>query len=192
MYFKSFPTTKWNGKDMVDLSRRADLLAKVQGNPMVFLPYTVKEEDTMESIAYFYYGDADLSWLIAMANDVIDPYTDFWMNTPTLDRYIAEKYAEEAKAHLNLDYSPEDVQVLEFTKNATITDNVVYYHSIFNDEVRISRATQETSKYASDEFVPMRYYDYEVYENEKKRNIQVIKKDYVNQLIDEMKTILND
>ena len=54
MYFKSFPTTKWNGKDMVDLSRRADLLAKVQGNPMVFLPYTVKEEDTMESIAHFY------------------------------------------------------------------------------------------------------------------------------------------
>ena len=192
MYFKSFPTTNCNGQEMVDLSRRADLIAKLQGDPMVFLPYTLEEGDTMESVAYNYYGDAKLSWLIGMANDVIDPYTDFWKSDATLDRYIAEKYAEECKTALNLSYTPEDNQIIEWTKNETITDNIIYYASKYSDELRISRATQEGGKYASAEFLAMRYYDYEVKENEKKRNINVIGTQYVNQIIDEMKTILND
>tara|TARA_A200000159_G_scaffold116663_2_gene110176 strand:+ start:903 stop:1481 length:579 start_codon:yes stop_codon:yes gene_type:complete len=192
MYFKSFPTTNWNGQEMVDLSRRADILTKIQGDPTVFLPYTLKENDTMESVAYYYYGDAGLSWLVGMANDIIDPYTDFWKPFPVLERFIAEKYAEECKASLNLSYTPEDIQVIEWTKNATILDNIVYYVSLLNDDLKISRKTQEGGKYASSEFVAQRYYDYEIDENEKKRNIQVISNEYVAQIIDEMKTILND
>jgi len=177
---------------MVDLSRRADIIAKLQGDPLVFLPYTLEEGDTMESVAYNYYGDAKLSWLIGLANDVIDPYTDFWKSDATLDRYIAEKYAEECKTALNLSYTPEDNQVLEWTKNETTNENIVYYVSKYSDELKISRATQEGGKNASAEFLAMRYYDYEVKENEKKRNINVIGLQYVNQIIDEMKTILND
>jgi len=192
MYFKSFPTTNWNGQPMVDLSRRADVLQKLQGDPKVFLPYTLKEEDTMETVAYHYYGDADLSWLIAIANDIIDPYTDFWKPFDVLNRFIADKYAEECKASLNLSYTPENDQIIEWTKNETILDNIVYYVSSLTDEIKISRKTQEGGKYASAEFVPERYYDYEVKENEKKRNISLISNNYVAQIIDEMKTILND
>ncbi len=192
MYFKSFPTVIWNGQEMVDLSRRADILQKIQGDPTVFLPYTLEEGDTMESLAYNYYGDAELSWLIGMANDVIDPYTDFWKPFNVLERFIAEKYAEECKTALNLSYTPEDTQVIEWTKNTTTNENVVYYYSKNSKDLRISRATQEGGKYASAEFVPMRYYDYEIDENEKKRNISVIARQYVPQIIDEMKTILND
>ena len=192
MYFKSFPTTIWNGQEMVDLSRRADILQKIQGDPMVFLPYTLEEGDTMESLAYNYYGDAELSWLIAMANDVIDPYTDFWKPIDVLERFIAEKYAEECKTALNLSYTPEDNQVIEWTKNTTTNENIVYYYSINSKDLKISRATQEGGKYASAEFVPMRYYDYEIDVNEEKRNISVIARQYVSQIIDEMKTILND
>lgn len=192
MYFKSFPTTIWNGQEMVDLSRRADILQKIQGDPMVFLPYTLEEGDTMESLAYNYYGDAELSWLIAMANDVIDPYTDFWKSNDVLERFIAEKYAEECKTALNLSYTPEDNQVIEWTKNTTTNENIVYYYSINSKDLKISRATQEGGKYASAEFVPMRYYDYEIDVNEEKRNISVIARQYVSQIIDEMKTILND
>jgi hypothetical protein len=192
MYFKSFPTVNWNGQEMVDLSRRADIMSKLQGDSLVFLPYTLEEGDTMESVAYNYYGDAGLSWLVGMANDIVDPYTDFWKPDDVLERYIAEKYTLEAKTDLNLDYTPEDIQVIEWTKNETITDNIVYYASKYSPDLRITRATQEGGKYASAEFIAMRYYDYEVQENEKKRNINVVGTQYVNQIIDEMKTILND
>jgi len=192
MYFKSFPTVNWNGQEMVDLSRRADIMSKLQGNPLVFLPYTLEEGDTMESVAYNYYGDAGLSWLVGMANDIVDPYTDFWKPNDVLERYIAEKYAEECKTSLNLSYTPEDIQVIEWTKNETITSNIVYYASKYSSDLRITRATQEGGKYASAEFIAMRYYDYEVQENEKKRNINVIGTQYVNQIQDEMKSILND
>jgi len=192
MYFKSFPTTNWNGQEMVDLSRRADILQKLKGDPLLFLPYTLEEDDSMESVADFYYGDAKLSWLIAMANGIVDPYTDFWKREDVLHRFIAEKYAEECKASLNLDYTPEDDQIIRWTQDTNYLDNIVHYYSINSDELIISRKTQEGGKYASAEFVPLRYYEYEVKENEKKRNISVIATQYVAQIIDEMKTILND
>ena len=190
MYFKSFPTTIWNKKEMVDISRRAAILKKVKGDPYAFVPYTIQDGDTMEMIAYHYYGDAGLSWLVAIANDVIDPYCDFWKESNELEKFIANKYAEEAKKDLNLSYAPEDSQVITWTKNATITTNVKYYYSNENPNIQITPATQET--YPSNEFIALRYYDYEVAKNEKKRNINLISDIYVNQIIDEMKTVLND
>jgi len=241
MYFKSFPTTLWDKKEMVDISRRATILNKVKGDPYGFVPYTVQDGDTIEMIAYHYYGDAELSWLILLANNIIDPYEDFFKEKGQLDQYIINKYRNEwyqsvivnnvlqlADPATNsistdpevtleryLDYTVNsnytewdaDEIVLRWTQNQAVppsnTGNnflteaaaqafktIKYYYSTNNPNIQISPATQ--IKYPSGEFVPKYIYDYEVDENEKKRNINLISDIYVNQIIDEMKTVLND
>lgn len=238
MYFKSFPTTTWDKKEVVDISRRATILNKVKGDPYGFIPYTVQDGDTIEMIAYHYYGDAELSWLILLANDIIDPYEDFFKEEAQLDQYIINKYRDDwyqtvivnnilqlpDPATNLISTDPEvtliayldminnegyklwnaDETVLRWTQNqvdprssnqlsegaAQAFKTIKYYYSTNNPNIQISPATQ--AKYPSGEFVPKYIYDYEVDENEKKRNINLVSDVYVNQLIDEMKTVLND
>ena len=241
MYFKSFPTTLWDKKEMVDISRRATILNKVKGDPYGFVPYTVQDGDTIEMIAYHYYGDAELSWLILLANNIIDPYEDFFKEKGQLDQYVINKYRDEwyqtvivnnilsledpatnavstdpeVTLIVYLDYINNegytvwnaDEIVLRWTQNQAALPSsagnnylsedgsqafktIKYYYSTNNPNIQISPATQ--IKYPSGEFVPKYIYDYEVDENEKKRNINLISDIYVNQIIDEMKTVLND
>ena len=234
MYFKSFPTTTWDKKEVVDISRRATILNKVKGDPYGFVPYTVQDGDTIEMIAYHYYGDAELSWLILLANDIIDPYEDFFKEKAQLDQYIINKYRDEwqqtvlAAGRISVGLSTsydtttiegynehlnnknfrlwsEDEIILRWTQNQVVASNptsfleevgsqffetIKYYYSKNNPNIQITPATQ--AKYPSGEFVPKYIYDYEVEENEKKRNINLISDIYVNQIIDEMKTVLND
>lgn len=233
MYFKSFPTTLWDKKEMVDISRRASILNKVKGDPYGFVPYTVQDGDTIEMIAYHYYGDAELSWLILLANDIIDPYEDFFKEKGRLDQYITNKYRDEwyqkvlltgkVSAGLSASYDTttiegyneslnnnnfrlwsEDEIVLRWTQNQVVPTNplylsepaaqffetIKYYYSKNNPNIQITPATQ--IKYPSGEFLPKYIYDYEVEKNEKKRNINLISDIYVNQIIDEIKTVLND
>ena len=191
MYFKSFPTTIWDNKEMVDISRRAAVMKKLKGDPYAFIPYTIQQGDTIEMIAYYYYGDAKLSWLIMLANDIIDPYCDFWKEDSVLESFIVNKYrthAENALGKTNLSYR----EVLEWTQNETILENIIYYYSKFDSNIQVGRKTQESTKFAASEFLPLRYYDYEYQQNESKRTINLISDVYVRQIIDEMKTILND
>jgi phage tail protein X len=234
MYFKSFPTTTWDKKEVVDISRRATILNKVKGDPYGFIPYTVQDGDTIEMIAYHYYGDAELSWLILLANDIIDPYEDFFKEKAQLDQYVINKYRDDwyqkvlltgkVSSGLNTAYDTttiegynrylgndnfrywsEDEIILRWTQSqvaprslnpylnesaAQFFETIKYYYSTDNPNIQISPATQ--AKYPSGEFVPKYIYDYEVDENEKKRNINLVSDVYVNQLIDEMKTVLND
>ena len=177
---------------MVDISRRADILNMVSGDPLAFVPYIIQEGDTMENIAYNYYGEAELSWLIAIANDIIDPYADFWKPQQEFERFVAQKQAEEAKKDLNVTHNLEDQQIINWTKATTTNENIVYYFSKYNDNIQVNRKTQETPGFAAGEFAPLRYYDYELKVNEEKRTINLISDVYVNQIIDEMKTVLND
>lgn len=187
-YFKNFPTTLWNKQIVVDISRRAAILDKFASNPYAFQTYTIQEEDTLEQIAYHYYGNASYSWLIVLANNIVDPYTDFWKNQRTLQKFIAQKYFDEASEYYGIE-EPSEQQVLEFTQNRTISDNIVYWYSQYNEDIQINNLTQETIP--SGEFLPMRYYEYEEKKNEELRTIYLINDSYVSQLVDEMRTLLH-
>ena len=187
-YFSSFPTITWNNFEMVDISRRAVVLKKLRGNPYLFAPYVCGEDDTIENIAQYYYGDPKLSWMVALANNIVDPYSDFFKNQTKLKLFIAQKYRAEAITHYQNSNITDD-NVIAWTQNTTITDNIIHYYSQYNKEVQITKET--FAKYPNGEFLPMRAYDYEQEENESKRTIQLIDVQFVGQIENEMKALLN-
>lgn len=195
MYFKKFPNVLWNQRKLVDITRRAALIDKFKGNPYVFLPYTIREQDTIESIAYNYYGDPKMSWLIIVANNIIDVHSDFWKSQKPFESLISAKYKEQAERSTGRydadEYIPmTEREVVEWTQNETITDNIIHYFSVANKDVIVSKRTWE--EFPDGEFFPLRIYDYEDQLNEQKRNIVLISKNYVNQLNSELERVLND
>jgi hypothetical protein len=55
-YFENFPIVDYDGKKVRDITRRNTFLKSITTNPMLFLPYTVKQNERAEDVAQFYYG----------------------------------------------------------------------------------------------------------------------------------------
>lgn len=120
-YFDKIPDITYNRVLVKDISRRVAFLKKTIENPYIFLPYTIEEGDRAEDIAYHYYGDPNYSWLVYLANDIIDPYNEWPMDEYTFNQYIIEKYKDQAGGRTGYD-------VLNWAQDTTRTDNIVYYY----------------------------------------------------------------
>jgi hypothetical protein len=191
-YFQHFPYILYNDEVVTDITRRSSVLKKLEGNPYLFLPYTIKEGDTIETIADDYYGDPGLSWLIVMANNIIDPIADFFKDYQTFNEFVIQKYSKDAEK--SLDRALKKYEILEWTQDTSRTDNIIYYRSVYNKDVLLSKETflnNETTKNFYTDFQPLRFFQYETEENDKLRTIQLISSQYTGQVIQEMRTILN-
>lgn len=106
MYFNSFPQTKYtikgNTQNVLDIFRRVAILKE---KTTAYFDLLVTDSDTIETLAEKYYGDANLSWIIALTNDIIDPLSEFPMSRMTLTQLYNTKYSGDilyAEANLNL------------------------------------------------------------------------------------------
>lgn len=119
-YFENFPIVEYNGKQVRDITRRNNFVKSVSTNPMLFLPYTVKQNERAEDIAEFYYGSVDYVWLVYMANQIIDPYYEWPMDEETFNKYIIAKYQEVS--------GETGDDVVEWSKDEGNDENIVYYY----------------------------------------------------------------
>lgn len=119
-YFENFPEVVYDGKRVKDITRRNQFVRGLQNNPLLYMPYTVEEGERAEDIANFYYGSVDYVWLIYMANNIIDPYHEWPLNTIEFNDMLIEKYAESSGL------TGQDV--LDWTRTDDTEDNIVYYY----------------------------------------------------------------
>lgn len=119
-YFENFPEVVYDGKRVKDITRRNQFVRGLQNNPLLYMPYTVEEGERAEDIANFYYGSVDYVWLIYMANNIIDPYHEWPLNTIEFNDMLIEKYAEASGL------TGQDV--LDWTRTDDTEDNIVYYY----------------------------------------------------------------
>jgi hypothetical protein len=120
-YFNKIPEITYNNVLVRDVSRRVAFLKNSIQNPYVFLPYTVEEGDRAEDVAFHYYGDPNYSWLVYLANDIIDPYNEWPMDEHTFHQYIIEKYKDRAGGRTGYD-------VLAWSQDTSRTDNIAYFY----------------------------------------------------------------
>ena len=119
-YFSRFPKIKYDDIEIRDITRRNNFVEKNLSDPFIFLPYTVKEGEKPEDIAQLYYGSVGYTWLVLMANNIIDPYYDWPLDEKDFNEYIIKKY--EAVS------GKKGYEVVDWAKNQTISDNILYYY----------------------------------------------------------------
>jgi hypothetical protein len=192
-YFSNFPIISYNGTSVRDIARRTKFIETVLSNPYVFLPYTVKEGEKPEDIAFNYYGTVDATWLILIANNMIDPYTDWPMSYDRFVEFLIEKYSAQS--------NKTGYDVIAWLQDTTSIDNILYYYKVSDSgiELKVSPDTfpilyneqnQAVGRDVSTEWIPMRIYDYENNRNENRREILVVEKRYYEQINEEFKELI--
>lgn len=182
-YFKKFPSVTYNGKSTVNITRRTKILEQLYSSPINFLSYTVLEGERPEDIARFYYEDMGKTWLVFLANNIVDPASEWPLSDYDFKNMLTAKYKTQAGT----------TDVITWTLNRSITANIVYYENA--DGVRITKDTYTLNNDLNlidvNDWNAIRVYDYELELNENKRNIFLFNRAYATQAEAELKELVN-
>lgn len=194
-YFRYFPKTKHTDQNVVDITKRAKFLETIAQNPNVYLPYTIRDGETADEISYLFYGTVDYTWMIYLANNIIDPYKDWPMRENEFVEYIADKYKDEYEESTgNTEYTKYDV--IAWTQNADIDDNILFYRSHDDATITVSAETMDRAATFDDDFEAGDWYAVRIYTaeeeaNDDKRTIQLINDIYAEQVAKEFESLMN-
>ena len=105
MYFELFPTIPYNNVENVEpkivtnLLKRIGVRSVIKENTVAFTKYIVRGNETPENLAFEYYGDAELHWIILLTNDIYDRFHQWPMNVNQFQAYLGEKYTDANAVH---------------------------------------------------------------------------------------------
>jgi hypothetical protein len=118
-YFEKFPTIEYEGVKVKDITRRNTFTKEVTNNPLLYMPYTIKEGERAQDIAEWYYGSVDYEWLVYMANNITDPYHEWPKSNHEFNLFLIDKYGEASGL------TGEDI--IDWTKEDN-DENIIYYY----------------------------------------------------------------
>jgi len=82
-YFRPFPLVNYdlkknkNNTVLTNIMTRFKIVESFQRQEAVYYDYSVKEGERADQIAFKYYDDASLDWIIYIVNNIIDPEFDW-------------------------------------------------------------------------------------------------------------------
>lgn len=204
-YFSKFPKIfysldNYKSSDYVtNITRRFSLENKLKENTSLYYTYDIRDGDTPEIIASKLYDSPERHWIVLMMNDIVDPQTEWPLDYYTLHQYIDAKYLASANSNIAGDglnwarteikkYFKIERQTLpneiintkrfEIDANTYANTQVVLGNNITLDDGMV--VVYDTDKNTQS------FYDYEFEKNEEKRKINLLKREFVKQLEEEL------
>lgn len=171
-FFNGFPYVDYdilgNGEKQKirNFFKRFDFRNKVRQYGSIYTKWVIRDEDTPQIIAHKLYNSTHYYWIILMINQMIDPTFDFPMTELELNDYVDKKYGVENRRALH-HYESIDTGDINDLPDGIIVDS------------------SYPSKKEIDNF------EYELKANDEKRHILMLKPEYLEQVLDELSTILS-
>ena len=103
-YFENFPLYQYDISDtetktlITDIVRRVNLKSNVKANTLVFDTYDVRDGEQPDTVAFRYYGDTKLHWIIVTVNNITSRY-DWPLDQVALSQFVNDKYSNPNATH---------------------------------------------------------------------------------------------
>ena len=214
----SFDLKNDSPKAVTNIFSRFKIKEEVLNNAYIYYKYQLQEGDTPEIVAHQQYGDATLHWVVCVINGLQDPQFDFPLPTDALERYIIKKYNLASIAnsyaqihHYELEVENTLVEVDGPTTTNTTTHIVTLDQYDYKSNTLVHHVTgvpiSNTAYFRANNadansnivatltvkstYKPVYVYDYENDLNDAKREIKLLKREYVQAMSLELNSILN-
>ena len=158
-----------NYKLLPDILRRVKQRSAIKSGQFIFDTYDVVDGEKPEDVAYKWFGDAQLHWVILMTNNVIDRYYDWPMNSVQFQEFLEDKYS-----------NPDGIHHYELTQDSGRTTS--QGPSDYSHKVEVTSDTVNALSISNRE--------YEEREQDKKRQIQLLNKSLVGDFIAEFDRLI--
>ena len=174
-YFNTFPKRLYDldnsgrPKIVTDIFRRMKVRDNIKDNLALFATYDVPSGETPESTSYKHFGTTDYFWVICLMNNIQDRYYDWPLTDQAFEEYVKQKYT-----------NPQAIHHYEKTQSsgATTGDGP----GDFSHKIEVNSTDADAQSVSN--------YEYELREQDKKRQIRILQPDYVGVFENEFKKLI--
>ena len=176
-YFNRFPLMIYDMKNdgnyklLPDILKRVKQRNAIKDGQFIFDTYDVVNGESPETVAYKWFGDAQLHWVILMTNNVLDRYYDWPMNQVQFQEYLEDKYS-----------NPDGIHHYELTQDSGRTTS--QGPSDYSHKVEVTSDTVNASSISNRE--------YEEREQDKKRSIRLLNQKFLPAFIEEFDNLIKE
>lgn len=145
----------------------------------LFEAYEIESGETPSTLAQKFFNDPFLDWAILLINDIIDVYEEWPKEQDQLETFVNTKYGDPDGIH-------------HYETNEVLYNNVVVFKKGIevNDTFRAS-LPDGTTLSESQSIYPVSNYEYEYYENEKKRQILIPLGNMIDIMVEEFEDLVS-
>ena len=184
-YFSSIPNVDYdiNGTEPNQFRSVTNIMQRIRFKPSVlenitdYYPYYVREGERPDIVSFNTYGTVAYSYLILLVNDIVDPLFDWPLPSRQFENYIIEQYGSVSAAQSTNKYYYQIVRA-EVARTG-ISERVPEYKIIVDQTTYNSLDASVRSA--------QNVYDYEVEQNDNKREIKLINPDFIQDIDYEVK-----
>ena len=169
-YFSNFPTIMYDptgdgsAKLVTNIMKRVRMRANMKKNVIMLDKYDVKENETPEIVADKHHGSSYYHWVVMLLNDISDVNHDWVKSTRQLQKYLLSKYTE-------IQLTETHHYEISQTSGDTTT------------KIEVENATYPSASTVTN-------YEYEVALNEEKRQIDLLRNDYLGFFTEEFANLI--
>ena len=168
-----------------NLFKRGKIRDKYFENAMSFEKYNIQGDDRPDNVAYDVYKDSSLDWVVLISNNIINIRDEWPMSQYDFQRFIDNKYSPEQVTQVH-HYETKEIRdtdgILLLDAGNRVDPDFTFEYSYFGTNYSLS---------GSDFLTSFSNYDYEVSVNEIKRNIFILRKEYLEMLMNHMRDIMS-
>lgn len=176
-----------------NLFRRNKLRDDLKGVFTIFNKYEIVEGARPDTVAEEYYGDAELDWVVLMTAGIIHVRNEWPLSNYDLYRYAEEKYGtslNDVHHYETVEVRDSDGKLILPAGKIVDEDFKIYYYD--NDQYYTNDATVLGANVTriSNPTVSITNYEYEVRKNNEKSSIYLLKQEYLQQFLNDMRQIM--
>ena len=195
-YFRQVPDFDYvnrdsDGKNIGDYQVVKNLFKRVKIRPDIlenlayFTQYKISGDDRPDNVAFEIYGDESFDWLVMLANNIMNVQTEWPMSQAAFNDFLIKKYGDIEKSrnihHYETREMKNDGGEIVVPKGLTVPKNY-----------RVEYFDVERGQYVirTNEVDAVTNYTYEVRKEEAKRNIYLLKAEYVELVLDDVERLM--
>jgi hypothetical protein len=195
-YFRQVPDFDYvnrdsDGKNIGDYQVVKNLFKRVKIRPDIlenlayFTQYRISGDDRPDNVAFEIYGDESFDWLVMLANNIMNVQTEWPLSQAAFNDFLIKKYGDIEKAnnihHYETRQMKNDSGEIVVPKGLNVPKNykVEYFDTKRNQYVIRTNEVDAVTNYT-----------YEVRKEEAKRNIYLLKAEYVELVLDDVERLM--
>ena len=170
-----------------NLFKRGEIRPDIFQDLATFEKYQIKGDARPDNVAYDFYQDPTLDWVVLLSNNIVNIQSEWPMLQVEFDRFVLDKYGTYDAINDTHHYETVEIKnskgaiMLEKGLEVSSTYSFSYYDWWLDEQKDIITANCITE---------VTNYDYELKIENAKRNIFLIKARYLNVIFDDMEDIM--
>ena len=169
-YFSNFSTILYDpagdgsAKLATNIMKRVRIRTNMKKEIVMLDPYNIKENETPEIVADKHHGSPHYHWIVLLLNNISDVNHDWVKSTRQMQKYLLAKYTETQLTEPH-----------HYEMNQTSGDTTI--------KIEVENSTYPTATAITN-------YEYEIALNEEKREIDLLRNDYLGFFEDEFRSLI--